>query len=131
VKFLYPWGDAFDGTKLNYCDQNCPSANRDTAFNDGRRDTAPVGSYPDGRSPSGVYDMLGNVMEWVADWYDPRFYTGSTDTNPMGPTEGEFKSLRGGSWLSPRDEVRVTARGSFDPRVIQANLGFRCALSAP
>ncbi|HRQ42298.1 MAG TPA: bifunctional serine/threonine-protein kinase/formylglycine-generating enzyme family protein [Chloroflexota bacterium] len=129
IKLRYPWGDAFDGTKLNYCDQNCPSANRDTAFNDGHRDTAPVGSYPDGRSPSGVYDMAGNVMEWVADWYDFRYYTGSTDTNPMGPTDGEFKSLRGGSWLSPRDEVRAAARGSFDPRVIQANLGFRCALT--
>jgi formylglycine-generating enzyme required for sulfatase activity len=129
TQLRYPWGDAFDGTRLNYCDQRCPAANRDTEYNDGNRDTAPVGSYPDGRSPLGVYDMMGNVMEWVADWYAPRFYASSTDTNPMGPTEGEFKSLRGGSWLSPREEVRVTARGSFDPRVIQANLGFRCALS--
>lgn len=131
VKLTFPWGDAFDGTKLNYCDQRCPSSSRDTEYNDGHRDTAPVGSYPDGRSPLGVYDMLGNVMEWVGDWYSSRFYEGSTDTNPRGPTDGEFKSLRGGSWLSPRAEMRIPARGSFDPLVIQANLGFRCAMSAP
>jgi formylglycine-generating enzyme required for sulfatase activity len=131
VKLTFPWGDAFDGTKLNYCDINCPSANRDTEYDDGHKDTAPVGSYPDGRSPLGLYDMNGNVMEWVDDWYDSRFYETSTDTNPRGPTEGQFKSLRGGSWLSPRDQISVVARGSFDPLVIQANLGFRCALSAP
>lgn len=131
IKLTYPWGDAFDGTKLNYCDQSCPSANADTEFNDGHRDTAPVGSYPDGRSPLGVYDMSGNVMEWVNDWYDSRFYESSTDTNPMGPAEGDIKSFRGGSWLSSREEVRVIARGSFDPRVVQTNLGFRCAQAAP
>src|SRR5690606_12665923 len=123
--------DAFDGTQLNYCEQNCSSSNRDAAFNDGHRDTAPVGSYPDGRSPSGAYDMLGNVMEWVGDWYDSRFYLTSTDTNPMGPASGEYKALRGGSWLSPRDNIDVVARGSFDPLVVQANLGFRCAMPAP
>jgi formylglycine-generating enzyme required for sulfatase activity len=54
-----------------------------------------------------------------------------TDTNPRGPLAGEFKTLRGGSWLSAADEVTVTVRGSFDPTVARANLGFRCALSAP
>lgn len=131
LKLTYPWGDAFDGTKLNYCDQSCPSPDRDTAYNDGHRDTAPVGSYPDGRSPLGVYDMSGNVMEWVNDWYDNRFYESTGDTNPMGPADGEIKSFRGGSWLASAEEVRLVARGSFDPRVIQANLGFRCAQAAP
>ena len=129
VIFRYPWGDAFDGTKLNFCDRNCPGG--DTAWDDGHRDTAPVGSYPDGRSPIGAYDMSGNVMEWVGDWYDSRYYENSPDINPMGPPEGAFKSLRGGSWLSTADEVHVSARGSFDPAVVQANLGFRCAMTAP
>ncbi len=127
--FRYPWGDAFDGTKLNFCDSNCPSG--DPNWDDGHRDTAPVGSYPDGRSAIGAYDMSGNVMEWVNDWYDSRYYEGSTDTNPMGPPEGDFKVFRGGSWLTAEDEVHVSARGSFDPAVIQANLGFRCAMLAP
>ena len=120
LKLRYPWGDAFDGTKLNFCDAGCPLDKRDASINDGHQDTAPVGSYMDGRSPIGLYDMAGNVMEWVDDWYDPRAYADMTDTNPRGPLEGEFKTLRGGSWLSDADEVTVTVRGSFDPTVARA-----------
>ena len=47
------------------------------------------------------------------------------------PLEGEFKSLRGGSWLSTEDQVRVSGRGSYDPTVRRAHLGFRCAITAP
>ncbi|HEX6386949.1 MAG TPA: bifunctional serine/threonine-protein kinase/formylglycine-generating enzyme family protein [Anaerolineae bacterium] len=131
IVLRYPWGDAFDGTRLNFCDANCTHNRRNTDHDDGHRDTAPVGSYPDGRSPIGVYDLAGNVMEWVSDWYDPRYYGEATDTNPLGPMEGEFKVIRGGSWLSPANEVAVTARTSFDPAVARANLGFRCAMAPP
>lgn len=127
IVLRYPWGDAFEGTRLNFCDANCTHARRNTEYDDGHRDTAPVGSYPDGRSPIGVYDMAGNVMEWVSDWYHHRYYEEATDTNPLGPLEGDFKVIRGGSWLSAADEVAVTARTSFDPMVARANLGFRCA----
>ena len=72
--------------------------------------------------------MLGNVMEWVGDWYSSRYYRDMADTNPMGPVEGEFKSIRGGSWLSPVDDLGVSVRANFDPTVSQANLGFRCAM---
>lgn len=130
IKLRYPWGDAFDGTQLNYCDSNCPLDKRDAGFDDGHRDTAAVGSYQEGRSPIGLFDMSGNVMEWVADWYDPRYYRSSVDINPRGPLEGSYKSLRGGSWLSARDELAVTVRSSFDPTVARANLGFRCAKDA-
>ena len=92
LKLRYPWGEAFDGAKLNFCDTNCPGEARDPAFDDGHRDTAPVGSYGDGRSPIGIYDMSGNVMEWVNDWYDFRAYQDISDTNPLGPIEGQFKS---------------------------------------
>lgn len=131
LKLRYPWGDTFDGNILNFCDANCQREDRSAQYDDGFRDTAPVGTYPDGRSPSGAYDMLGNVMEWVGDWYDSRTYQDITDTNPMGPVEGEFKSFRGGSWLTPEDEIYVSARSSFDPNVSQANLGFRCAMPPP
>ncbi|MEM7332444.1 MAG: bifunctional serine/threonine-protein kinase/formylglycine-generating enzyme family protein [Chloroflexota bacterium] len=126
--FRYPWGDAFDGVKANYCDSNCPIDRRDGEFDDGHQDTSPVGSFPDGRSPLGLYDMSGNVLEWVNDWYDPGYYEESVDTNPLGPTEGEFKAIRGGSWLSSQDNLTVSARNSFDPTVARANLGFRCAM---
>jgi formylglycine-generating enzyme required for sulfatase activity len=131
IKYTYPWGDIFDGTLLNFCDVNCPQEDRNTDYDDGHADTSPVGSYPDGRSPLGLYDMAGNIMEWVGDWYDPRAYEVSADTNPLGPLEGEFKAIRGGSWLSSEDEVRVSGRGSYDPSVRRAHLGFRCAATAP
>jgi formylglycine-generating enzyme required for sulfatase activity len=131
LKTIYPWGDAFDGTRLNYCDQSCPRDFRDAAVDDGYQDTAPVGSYSDGRSPLGLYDMAGNVMEWVNDWYNRRAYEESGDTNPLGPLEGEFKVIRGGSWLSALEDVTVTVRDSFDPLVTRANLGFRCAMTPP
>ncbi len=131
LKFRYPWGDAFAGEKANYCDQGCPRDDRDTAVNDGHQDTAPVTSFEDCRSPIGAYNMAGNVMEWVSDWYDGRYYLSSTDTNPLGPPEGTAKVIRGGSWLSDRDEMTVTARTSRDPTVKLATLGFRCAMSPP
>jgi serine/threonine-protein kinase len=131
TKLRYPWGDAFDGNALNFCDVNCTSNDRDSNFDDGYRFSAPVGSYGNGRSPIGAYDMAGNVMEWTGDWYAFRYYRDGPDTNPMGPPEGEFKAFRGGSWLSSADEVESAARGSFDPLVAQSNLGFRCALTAP
>jgi formylglycine-generating enzyme required for sulfatase activity len=131
IKFTFPWGDIFDGTLLNFCDANCNQTERNTAYDDGNRDTATVGSYTGGRSPIGLYDMSGNIMEWVSDWYDSRFYGQSTDTNPLGPLDGEFKSLRGGSWLSSEDDVRVSGRSSFNPTVSRANLGFRCTMTAP
>ena len=130
LKLRYPWGDAFNGQRVNYCDSNCSLEQRDTAYDDGYRDTALVGSYPDGRSTVGLYDMAGNVMEWVGDWYDFRYYEQTTDTNPLGPLSGDFKVIRGGSWLATPDEVTVTARTSFDPTVSRANLGFRCAMNA-
>ncbi len=131
TKFTYPWGDVFDGENLNFCDVNCTSSDRDVDWDDGYRFAAPVGMYSNGRSPIGAYDMAGNVMEWVSDWYAFRYYREGPDTNPMGPPEGEFKSFRGGSWLSSAEEVVSAARANFDPLVNQSNLGFRCALSAP
>jgi formylglycine-generating enzyme required for sulfatase activity len=131
IKLRFPWGDAFSGDQVNFCDRNCPLERRDPTADDGHRDTAPVGSYPGGRSPVGLYEMAGNVMEWVSDWYDPRYYRISTDINPLGPLQGEFKALRGGSWLSAEEGLQVTVRGSYDPTVARANLGFRCAASIP
>lgn len=127
--FRYPWGDAFDGTKANFCDANCPLDRQDTSVDDGHRDTSPVGSYTNGRSSIGLYDMSGNVLEWVNDWYDPRYYENATEINPLGPLEGEFKTIRGGSWLSSAENLTVFARNSYDPTVARANLGFRCAMN--
>lgn len=127
----YPWGDTFDGTILNFCDVNCQRDDRGFEWDDGFRDTAPVGSYPDGRSPMGVYDMLGNVTEWVGDWYDFRAYRDIADTNPRGPVEGEFKVMRGGSWFTPPGNLGTFIRDNLDPNAAQATVGFRCAMLPP
>ncbi|MCB8984205.1 MAG: SUMF1/EgtB/PvdO family nonheme iron enzyme [Ardenticatenaceae bacterium] len=131
VRYRFPWGDVFDGNRLNFCDANCTHNSRDPNYDDGYRYAAPVGTYPDGRSPLGAYDMAGNVVEWIRDWYGFSFYREGEDTNPFGPAEGDFKVVRGGSWLATADEVETSARGSFDPLVAQSNVGFRCAMPPP
>ena len=124
---LYPWGDGFDGSRANFCDRNCTYnwANKD--YNDGYADTAPAGSYaPNGY---GLYDMAGNVWEWVADWYDGGYYGVSPSNNPTGPSTGEYRVLRGGSWLNYGDLLRVANRSGYDPSSRFNFIGFRCALS--
>ena len=104
----YPWGSVFDGTWLNYCDASCEGG--DTAFDDGYRFTAPVGSYPAGASPYGALDMAGNVWEWTADWYDDGYYAVSPASNPTGPDSGQYRVLRGGSWNHDRSGMRTAFR---------------------
>jgi hypothetical protein len=70
----------------------------------------PVGYFKEGASPYGLYDMAGNVGEWVADWYDSNYYQYGPKENPQGPERGENRVLRGGSWLSRIDDVRCAAR---------------------
>jgi formylglycine-generating enzyme required for sulfatase activity len=122
----YPWGNTFDGSKLNFCDKNCSFFWNDASVDDGYAFTAPVGSYPAGVSPYGALDMAGNVWEWVADWYDPGYYSQSSGRNPHGPGSGVERVLRGGSWSSTAPYVRGATRHwaySVHPDFV----GFRCA----
>ena len=123
---LYPWGNEIDGTKANFCDRNCPFAWKDTAVDDGYRSTAPVGSYEAGKSSYGAYDMAGNVWEWVADWYNAKYYRRSPARNPQGPTSGTQVVLRGGSWLYTAPDFRVTERAGVPPDRRNENIGLRC-----
>lgn len=127
---IYPWGDDFDGTRLNFCDTNCPFDWRDATVNDGYERTAPVGSYfPAGDSWVGVQDMAGNVWEWVYDGYGAGYYNNSPDANPSGPESGDFKVLRGGSWNLTAFNTRAASRRSYaNPASRNINVGFRCVL---
>jgi len=87
----------------------------------------PVGMYEEGRSPYGIYDMAGNVWEWVSDWYDPDYYTSSPSKNPRGPLRGASKVIRGGSWGSGPKDLRSTDRDTHVPSARGLGTGFRCA----
>ncbi len=128
---LYPWGDEFDGIRLNSCDTNCPHEDhRVTEYDDGFAQTAPAGSYPGGASWCGALDMAGNVWEWVADWYGR--YPLARQHNPTGPERGTERLRRGGSWFDWNEYgfLRADNRHPFEPRAANYTTGFRCVMSA-
>lgn len=116
---LYPWGNEFSYRFSNIDGQD-----------DGAKYLAPVGSYEGGRSPYGVYDMMGNVAEWVADTYHPNYYQNSPFLSPTGPDSTEFKVMRGGTWRDSKLNARLTKRFSAKMWRTDATIGFRCAQDA-
>jgi serine/threonine-protein kinase len=124
---LYPWGNSFDGTKVNFCDTNCTIDWKNADYDDGYGDTSPVGNYSAEGSFYGAYDMAGNVWEWVADWYD--VYPGGDESasDYFGKT---LRVLRGGSWSNGDEFVRSADRYGNDPAVTNIIFGFRCSSSA-
>jgi serine/threonine protein kinase len=111
---IWPWSSNWENTRANTSDG-------------GPGDVTPVGSYPTGASSYGVMDMTGNVWEWVADWYDPHWYSNSPLQNPGSPPSGVSRVLRGGSFRNPPWEVRAVHRHSGGPDGYAPDHGFRCA----
>jgi len=126
---LYPWGNSFDGSKANFCDENCPFDWSNKNYDDGYADTAPVTAFSNGASVYGIYNLAGNVWEWVADWYDSSYYPTSPSNNPQGPASGQSRAVRGGSWYHYGDNLRSAYRSRRGPSYSSDLLGFRCALS--
>ena len=117
---IFPWGNGWDPTRLN-------------SWEKGPHRTMPVGSYPRGVSPYGAYDMVGNVWEWVFDWYHPTYYrTARQWSNPTGPAEGKHRVLRGACWLNQKHVARCAHRDNYvtvpDFRIHLG--GFRGVVSA-
>ena len=125
--YIYPWGNTFDGRKLNYCDTNCEKDWADAAVDDGYTETAPVGNYSEGASWCGAQDLAGNVGEWVADWLGD--YDAAPQINPTGPATGDQKVVRGNSWRFFQARFRTAARDSIAPTKRYNQVGFRCTIS--
>jgi formylglycine-generating enzyme required for sulfatase activity len=92
--------------------------------------TLPIGSFPDGVSPYGLYDMAGNASEWVNDWYDPDYYSKDSLVDPAGSDRGVVKAMRGGSWLKPAKSLRTSDRDFGTLQARPSGAGFRCAKDA-
>lgn len=116
---LWPWGNAQQAQGANW-----------GRVNDGYDVTAPVGAFELDASPYGVMDGAGNVMEWVEDWYQERYYQESPDRNPPGPDQGVYRVLRGGTYTTTGGDLRITSRSKMVPDFRDETIGFRCARSS-
>lgn len=135
---IYPWGNTLEYDKANFARGKTGQ----------KYATVQVDSHPEGKSYYGVYNMAGNVFEWVQDWYDPNYYKTSKEVrNPQGPllgielgatgtyidrlAAGKKKVIRGGSWFAPAQSITTTHRFWNDPmnNSYGVGLGFRCARS--
>ena len=121
----YPWGNVYNAFLANH--GRLAWDNLDAS--DGFLEIAPVGSFPDGATAAGAVDMAGNVEEWVADWYAPS-YAGLSVMNPRGPTSGDERVVRGGSYTHQRASLRAAARGHAMADERRTWRGFRCAYDA-
>jgi formylglycine-generating enzyme len=122
----YPWGDDLDpypSWRTNIWQGRFPVEN---SLDDGFLTTAPVRTFP--ANGYGLHETVGNVWEWCADWFDPRYYERSPPIDPSGPAFGTTRAMRGGSFLchdSYCNRYRNAARSSNTPDSSSANVGFR------
>jgi formylglycine-generating enzyme required for sulfatase activity/serine/threonine protein kinase len=139
---VYPWGDdPPSGHLLNACGKEClewqkkhPDPDNPPASmfedDDGFPTTAPVGSFPKGKSRYGVQDVVGNVWEWTADWYAEydKASAQTVATDPKGPATGTERVIRGGAWNGTQPSwVRPSFRYHVAPKARGYAFGFRCA----
>jgi formylglycine-generating enzyme required for sulfatase activity len=122
----FPWGAFYNSHLANHG----AFSTDDTDATDGFAGLAPVGSFPDGVTALGVFDMAGNAAEWVADVWatdEEGFgYPAASQVNPRGPTTGGFHVVRGGSYEEGAAWMRGASR-TTTALVRSAAIGFRCA----
>lgn len=118
---IYPWGSAEPTAELAAFARTA-----DYAYEGG---VVAVGSYADGQSSYGVFDLAGNVSEWVADWYAEDFDSDDV-RDPQGPAEGNGRVIRGSSWRDPAERLQSTRRYHASEGERSDDRGFRCAVDA-
>ncbi|MEW6141081.1 MAG: SUMF1/EgtB/PvdO family nonheme iron enzyme [Thermodesulfobacteriota bacterium] len=123
----FPWGDEPpDGRRANYADRNTDFEWRDRNSDDGYKYVAPVGSYE--ANGFGLYDMAGNVLEWVRDYYGEDYYRYAPEIDPEGPGHGEYRVTKGGEWTFGALNLRCAFRGWSASHLAFYNTGFRVAI---
>jgi formylglycine-generating enzyme required for sulfatase activity len=114
----YPWGSdkpACDLLNLGHCTGA----------------TSEVNAFSTGVSPYGLYDMAGNIFEWVSDWYGEAYYKDAPTTNPIGPDSGQYRSVRGSSFETDFNQVESAIRHFLNPSNHRRDTGFRCVVAQP
>ena len=113
----YPWGDRLDRNMANFLTDPSLKA---------IQGTTPCRTYPP--NGYGLFDTIGNVWEWVQDWYDQDYYRTSPPRSPLGPPQGQLRVIRGGSWLvADLRMLSCTHRHKVPPDTYSYGIGFRVA----
>jgi formylglycine-generating enzyme required for sulfatase activity len=111
----YPWGDEIDASRCNYLADGGKKTNSSTK---------PAGTYPP--NGYGLFEMAGNVWEWVTDWYDPGYRAADGARDPQGPPVGSMRLVRGGSWVCENvDMLRCAYRHRVPDDTYAPSIGFR------
>lgn len=128
----FPWGNTYDGSKLNVCEGDCFAKDNtltwaDRSYRDGHAERAPVGSFPSGRSWVGADDMAGNLWEWTSTIYAEDIHNGRENNNDLT----SMRVLKGSSW----NWIGVEGRGTARAKAVASTAidsgkspwyGFRC-----
>lgn len=112
----FPWGDRWSGANSNTLEA-------------GKNAPLPVGTLQTDKSSSGIFDMGGNLREWINDFYSMSAYASMQPRNPVGPNQTDKRVIRGGAFNLPYVDARVTRRDSSAATLRDENLGFRIVLT--
>ena len=118
----YPWGNAEPDKKRANFGKCC--------FIQKGKVLTEVGHYEMGMTPEGIYDLGGNVAEWVNDWYDKKYYHKTPYKNPQGPKKGKYHVIKGGAWNSLPTYLRSSSRYGDSDAKDYYGIGCRCAKNA-
>jgi formylglycine-generating enzyme required for sulfatase activity len=120
----YPWGNSLTRDDANYGKNEC--CRQASVAADKWDYTSPVASFPP--NGYGLYDMAGNVYQWVADFFSSEYYANSTSEDPSGPSSGSLRTVRGGSWSNDARFLRASFRYAVTAHDRNHYIGFRCVV---